>query len=95
VLNGLAAPGGSFAHRLFTAALEGLTLGGLGLEYHAPATGYAAFVALGIFFVGLLLLPHEVDAWDLVQSPPWGAEIQGRRPEPARLNRGDADAGGS
>ena len=47
VLNGLAAPGGSFAHRLFTTALEGLTLGGLGLEYHAPATGYAAFVALG------------------------------------------------
>ena len=31
VLNGIAAPGGSVARRLFTTALEGLTLGGLGL----------------------------------------------------------------
>ena len=94
VLNGLAAPGGSFAHRLFTTALEGLTPGGLGLEYHAPATGYAAFVALGVFFVGLLLLPHGGGAWDLIQAPAWGAEIEEREPAPARLNhRRDSDAG--
>jgi hypothetical protein len=92
VLNGLAAPGGSLAHRLFTTAVDGLTLGGLGLEYHAPATGYAAFVALGLFFVGLLLLPHDLGAWDLLQSTRRGAEITTRRPR-ARLSRGDSDPG--
>jgi hypothetical protein len=92
VLNGLAAPGGSLAHRLFTTAVDGLTLGGLGLEYHAPATGYAAFVALGLFFVGLLLLPHDLGAWDLLQSTRRGAEITTRGPR-ARLSRGDSDPG--
>jgi hypothetical protein len=91
VLNGLAAPGGSLAHRLFTTALDGLTLGGLGLEYHAPATGYAAFVALGLFFVGVLLLPHDGGAWDLLQSTRRGAEIT--TAEPARLSRRNADPG--
>jgi hypothetical protein len=93
VLNGLAAPAGSLAHRLFTTALDGLTLGGLGLEYHAAATGYAAFVALGLFFVGLLLLPHDGGAWDLLQSTQPGAEITTRGPARARLTRGDSDPG--
>jgi hypothetical protein len=92
VLNGLAAPGGSFAHRLFTTALEGLTLGALGLEYHAPATGYAAFLALGVFFVGLLLLPHDGEAWDLIQPPRWAADITTRGPAHARLRPGDSEA---
>ena len=39
LLNGAAAPDGSLARRLFASALDGLTLGGLGLEHHAPATG--------------------------------------------------------
>ena len=93
VLNGLAAPGGSLAHRLFTTALDGLTLGGIGLEYHAPATGYAAFVALGLFFVGLLLLPHDGGAWDLLPSAHRGAEITSGRLARARLSRGDSDPG--
>jgi hypothetical protein len=71
VLNGLAAPGGSLAHRLFTSALQGVTLGGLGLEYHAEGTGYAAFAALALFFVGLLLLPHERGAWDALAPRSW------------------------
>jgi hypothetical protein len=75
VLNGLAAPGGSLAHRLFTSALEGVTLGALGLEYHAEATGYAAFAALALFFVGLLLLPHSPGAWDANGSGPWHAHL--------------------
>ena len=94
LLNGMAAPGGSFAHRLFTAALEGLTLGALGLEYHAPVTGYAAFVALGLFFVGLLLLPHDGGAWELGQSGSWGTE--GRRGSgelAAPTERDDRDTG--
>jgi hypothetical protein len=91
VLNGMAAPGGSFAHRLFATALEGLTLGGLGLEYHAPATGYAAFVALGLFFVALLLLPHDVRAWPLVRSAGWAPEIDGSKGGLERHPRSDDD----
>ena len=94
VLNGMAAPGGSVAHRLFTTALEGLTLGGLGLEYHAPVTGYAAFVALGLFFVGLLLLPHDGGAWDVERSAAWGTEIRRRTSElPVHPRRDDRDPG--
>ena len=96
VLNGMAAPGGSVAHRLFTTALEGLTLGGLGLEYHAPATGYAAFVALGLFFVGLLLLPHEAGAPPLATPSEWPGEIDGARGElPARSTREDGGKSGA
>jgi hypothetical protein len=96
VLNGMAAPGGSFAHWLFATALEGLTLGGLGLEYHAPATGYAAFVALGLFFVALLLLPHDVRAWDVGGATPWGVELApadgGELQQPQRHKDSDTGA---
>jgi hypothetical protein len=61
VLNGLAAPDGSIGRRLFTAALEGLTLGALGLTYHHPATGYIAFGMLGLYFGALLLMPAVID----------------------------------
>ena len=83
VLNGLAAPGGSLAHRLFTSALEGVTLGGLGLEYYGEATGYAAFAALTLFFVGLLLLPHEPDAWDAVGGGSWDPGLPAPSPRTA------------
>jgi hypothetical protein len=68
LLNGLAAPDGSVARRLFATALEGLTLGALGLTYHAPATGYAAFLMLALFFVALLLLPSSRWTWTLVDA---------------------------
>ena len=77
VLNGLSAPEPSLARRVFTGALEGLTLGGLGLEYHAPGTGYAAFGALALFFTAVLLLPHDAAAWRLAGLTPWS--------EPSRL----------
>jgi hypothetical protein len=69
MLNGLAAPDGSLARRMFAAALEGLTLGALGLTYHAPATGYLAFLMLALFFVALLLLPSRAREWSLVGAP--------------------------
>jgi hypothetical protein len=93
VLNAIAAPGGSVAHRLFTSALEGLTLGGLGLEYHAAATGYTAFVALGLFFAGLLLLPHDPLAWHLAGSSSWRELDPPRGDLQARVESGDRDAG--
>lgn len=64
LLNGLAAPDGSLARRVFASALDGLTPGGLGLEHHAPATGYAAFVALLLYVGGLVLLPGDHTGWE-------------------------------
>jgi hypothetical protein len=72
VLNGIAVPRGGFVRRLFTTALEGLTLGALGLEHHAPATGYAAFAAVVVFVAALVLLPGEASPWALL-----GAEREG------------------
>jgi hypothetical protein len=69
ILNGLAAPDGSLARRLFAIALEGLTLGALGLTYHQPATGYVAFVMLALFLVALLLMPSSAWTWSLIRSP--------------------------
>jgi hypothetical protein len=93
VLNSLAAPSGSLAHRLFTTALEGITLGGLGLEHHGDATGYAAFLALGLFFVGLLLLPRDPRAWDLL--PPSSDPVLPASARRAELPEGEEDRAGS
>jgi hypothetical protein len=59
VLSGLAAPGGTLAKRLFATALDGITLGALGAEFQAPSTGYLAFAAVLLLFVGLALLPRR------------------------------------
>jgi len=59
VLSGLAAPGGSLARRLFSAAVEGITLGALGATHLPPLAGYLAFAALLFFFAGLWLLPRR------------------------------------
>lgn len=58
VLDALAAPGG-MGRRLVTATLEGLTLGALGLEAHAPAMGYLAFTVTAMYLIALWWLPHE------------------------------------
>jgi len=70
VLNGMAAPRGGLVRRLFATAIEGLTLGALGLEHHAPATGYAAFAAIVAFFAALVLLPGEASPWTLLGAGP-------------------------
>ena len=63
-------------------------------RHHAPVTGYAAFVALGLFFVGLLLLPHDGGAWDVERSAAWGTEIRRRTGElPVHPRRDDRDPG--
>jgi hypothetical protein len=70
VLNGLAAPTGSLARRVFAAALDGLAPGGLGLEHHAPATGYAVFAALVLLVAALALLPGRGAGWARLGAPP-------------------------
>jgi hypothetical protein len=57
VLQGLGRPDGSLARRLFSTALEGISLGSLHLESVPASAGYLAFAILGLFFLGLWLLP--------------------------------------
>lgn len=56
MLAALANPEAGFARRLLTVVLEGATLGELQLEPLAPLTGYVAFAAYLLYFVGLVLL---------------------------------------
>jgi hypothetical protein len=53
----LFAPDGGWLRRLSGALLEGVTLGALAGEPHAPATGYISFFALALYVLGLVLLP--------------------------------------
>ena len=59
VLSGMASPRAGFVKKVTAAAVEGLTLGAIGADYHAPAAGYLAFAALVLLFVGLWLLPKR------------------------------------
>ena len=56
VLEGLYAPDGSLAKRVFTAIVEGASLGTVQYEPTGAGTGYVAFFTLTLFFVGLVLL---------------------------------------
>jgi hypothetical protein len=52
-------PGGGWLRRLSGTLLEGVTLGALSGEAHAPATGYVSFFTLALYVLGLFLLPPE------------------------------------
>ena len=56
VLESLYAPTGGTLARVLTVLLEGVSLGAMQYEPAAPATGYLAFLALGLYLVGLFLL---------------------------------------
>ena len=62
VMAGVASPGGSLAGRLFSTAVEGLSLGVLGAEPYAPAMGYVAFAVTALYVVTLWWLPGGEDA---------------------------------
>jgi hypothetical protein len=55
-LESLYAPGRGVVKRVMTALLEGVTLGTLGYEPAGPATGYAAFLALALYVIGLVVI---------------------------------------
>ena len=57
VLAGLYAPEAGLTRRVLTVLLEGVTLGTMDGTPQASATGYVAFAAVLLFFVGLFLLP--------------------------------------
>ena len=49
--------GGGLLHRVILTMLEGVSLGALGFVPDGTATGYVAFVLMGLFFFSLVLLP--------------------------------------
>lgn len=55
-LESLYAPGRGLMKRVMTALMEGITLGTLDYRPAGAATGYVAFLALALFFIGLLLM---------------------------------------
>jgi hypothetical protein len=59
VLAELSDPAGSRLARVLQALLEGITLGTLTQEVQHPAVGYVAFVTLGLFLLGVFLLPSR------------------------------------
>jgi len=48
---------GGLLHRVIVTMLQGVSLGALGFVPDGGATGYVAFVLLGLFFFSLTLLP--------------------------------------
>ena len=59
-LEALYSPDGGMLKRVLTAMMEGVTLGAVEYQPHAAVTGYAAFVTVVVFLVGLILLPGDV-----------------------------------
>lgn len=57
VLESLYAADGGALKRVLTSLMAGVTLGGLEYQPNAASTGYAAFVTLALYIVGLVLLP--------------------------------------
>ena len=77
VLESLYAPTGGTLARVLTVLIEGVSLGALQYEPAAPATGYLAFLALGLYLVGLFLL----------RAPPVGAGLVPRSSSTAAIVR--------
>jgi len=74
LVESLYSPDGGLLHRVLTTMLAGATLGGVAYDPHAPLTGYVAFVTLGLYLVGVLLLPARPAVTALVAR---GAEERG------------------
>jgi hypothetical protein len=66
ILENLYAPDRGLLARLITAAAEGVTLGALDYEPHAPATGYVGLATLTLYVIGLVLLEPT---WSLPLHP--------------------------
>jgi hypothetical protein len=76
ILDGLAVDGSSIGRRLLAAAVEGATLGALGIEPHPESMGYLAFAVVLLFMLALWSLPSAYDE----AAPQPGAE-SGPKPE--------------
>lgn len=59
VLSALSEPGTGWFKRVLLAMMEGVTLGTLTQDVLHPASGYIALFALGLFLIGVFLLPSR------------------------------------
>ena len=59
VLAAIYEPQGGLLRRVMLTLLEGVSLGTLGFVPDGAATGYLAFVTLGLYFVALIMLPAD------------------------------------
>lgn len=59
VLHGLSAPSEGAMKRALQALLDSVTIGALMQEVPHPITAYIALLAVGLFLLGLFLLPHH------------------------------------
>jgi hypothetical protein len=59
VLHGLSAPGDGAVKRALLGLLDSVTVGALVQSVPHPVTGYIALLAVVLFLIGLLLLPHR------------------------------------
>jgi hypothetical protein len=59
VLYQLSAPGTGRLKRVLQTVLDGVTLGALIQDVSHPVTGYIALLAVGLFLIGLVLLPYR------------------------------------
>jgi hypothetical protein len=78
VLESLYARTGGTLSRLLTVLMEGVSLGAVQYDPTGPATGYLAFIALGLYLTGLFLLDAR---------PRAGVALEVWRPAPAQLLR--------
>jgi hypothetical protein len=62
-LEALYSQDGGTLKRVLTALMEGVTLGAIEYQSHAPATGYVAFFTLSLFLVGVIMLPFDEASW--------------------------------
>ena len=60
ILNGLSAPGDGVVKRGLQALVDAVTLGALMQQVPHPLTAYLALFAIGLFLVGVLLLPLRI-----------------------------------
>ena len=57
ILETLYAADGGTAKRMLTLLLEGVSLGAIDYQPHAPVTGYVAMLSIALYLIGLFLLP--------------------------------------
>ena len=83
VLDALYAPEGSFARKVVTTLLEGVSLGALGYTSHGTATAYVAFTVVFAYLFALVLLPGDDTPITTTTSltPASGARLVRRDPD--------------
>ncbi len=75
ILDALYDPQGGWTRKVVTALLEGATVGSAGYEASAPVAGYVAFGVVGLYIIGLVLLPGATRVVALAVREPASVEV--------------------